>query len=179
MDGLACFVKTLVYVHLFISEGKIYGHPGPQLETSYSPNCLLNLTILTMVINAKDVSLLFANRSKQLINCTTHKLYKQANRGLYSGEKIRHGYYRTKMENKVPRTWSPNVHRVLLFSSEVGKKFRLKVTRTTLKRIDHDGGLDNYILNQKSLESPLAHKLKVKMLEARYLDELSKINLLV
>lgn len=174
-----CFVKTLVYIRLIISEGKIYGHPGTQFKNiPFSRNHLI-LTILIMVINAKDVSLLFANKSKQLVNCTAHRLYKQANRGLYSGEKIRHGYYRTKMENKVLRTWSPNVHRVFLFSSDVGEKFRLKVTKTTLKRIDYDGGLDNYILNQKHLESPLAHKLKVKMLESRYLDELSKINLLV
>lgn len=83
------------------------------------------------------------------------------------------------MRNKVLRTWSPNVHRVFLFSSEVGEKFRLKVTKATLKKIDSDGGLDNYILNQKRLESPLAYKLKTKMLESRYFDELAKVNLLV
>ena len=134
---------------------------------------------LVMTIGAKDVSTLFTNRCRQLVNCTTHKLFKQSNRGLYSGEKIRHGYYRTEMRNKVLRTWSPNVHRVLLFSSDVGKKFRIKVTKKTLNRMDRDGGLDNYILNQRHLESPLAYKLKMKMLEARYLEELRKINLLV
>lgn len=71
------------------------------------------------------------------------------------------------------------MHRVFLFSSEIGEKFRLKVTKPTLRKIDRDGGLDNYILNQKHLESPLAHKLKTKILRARYLDELAKINLLV
>ena len=55
------------------------------------------------------------------------------------------------MRNKVPRTWSPNVHRVYLFSSDVGEKFRIKATKTTLKRIDHDGGLDNYILKSKTV----------------------------
>ena len=132
-----------------------------------------------MTINAKHVSAFFANTCKQLVNCTTHRLFKQANRGLYSGERVRHGYYRTEMRNKVPRTWSPNVHRVLLFSSSVGKKFRVKVTKRTLNRVDHDGGLDNYVLNQRHLESPLAYKLKMRMLEAKYVDELRQINLLV
>lgn len=176
MDGFALFRKNSQGTYILYWRGK-FRYPGPsQGHFTFSTH---PQSILTMVISAKDVSSLFTNNYKQLINCTMHKLYKQANRGLYSGEKIRHGFYRTKMKNKVLRTWSPNVHRVFLFSSDVGEKFRLKVTKTTLRRVDRDGGLDNYILSQKHLESPLAHKLKMKMLEARYLDELSRINLLV
>src|ERR1700722_6158809 len=135
MDGGRAFCKcSLVHTSL-TCEDKFMDTPDDHGIIPFSRQPIHPI----MTIKAKHVPAFFANTCKQLVNCTTHRLFKQANRGLYSGERVRHGYYRTEMRNKVPRTWSPNVHRVLLFSSSVGKKFRVKVTKRTLNRVDHDG----------------------------------------
>lgn len=117
-------------------------------------------------------------QSTTRVNCIKHLLFKQADRGLYYGETIRFGFYRTSMRNRIKRTWKPNVHRICLYSEALGSKLPLKVSKKALDEIDNSGGLDHYILEQKQLESKCAHKIRTKILLAKYERELKEANLI-
>lgn len=93
-------------------------------------------------------------------NCVKIFHHKRADRSLYCSEKFIRGFYRTKMKNKIKRTWKPNEHQCFLFSQILEKRIPLKVSDTALKMIDSEGGIDNYILSQKILESKKLLKLR-------------------
>lgn len=42
----------------------------------------------------------------------------------------------------------PNVQRKQIFSSALGRSVRLSVATSTIRDLEHNGGLDTYILNQ-------------------------------
>lgn len=74
-------------------------------------------------------------------------LYKQSNKGLYGGQRIQFGNnVSRKTETTTRRFWKPNVLSKGLYSVALKKKIDLRVTSQTLKTIDNDGGLDNYLL---------------------------------
>lgn len=43
----------------------------------------------------------------------------------------------------------PNIQKKQVFSNALGRLVTLKLATTTIKSIEHNGGLDPYILNQK------------------------------
>jgi large subunit ribosomal protein L28 len=79
--------------------------------------------------------------------------------GVQSGHKVSHSNIKTK------RRFLPNLHVISVNSSVIGKVFRLRVTAATLRSIDHNGGLDEFLLtaNNNSLsEEALKIKRKIK-----------------
>eukprot|EP00210_Caulerpa_lentillifera_P008167 g7800.t1 len=75
------------------------------------------------------------------------EVLKQARFGLFHGVPLRHGYQVSKKgKNKTKRVWKPNIQTVSLYSETLNRKFRLDVTTTALRRIDYEGGLDNYLI---------------------------------
>lgn len=67
--------------------------------------------------------------------------------------------------NRKSRTrFLPNLQRVTLASEVLGVKVPLRITAHTLRSIEHNGGLDGYLLKQSSLKmTPAAAKLKRKI----------------
>ena len=58
----------------------------------------------------------------------------------------------SKAINKTKRKFLPNLQTVSFFSDKLGKKIRLKVSARGIKSVEHNGGIDNYILNLKAKE---------------------------
>lgn len=76
-----------------------------------------------------------------------HKLFKQANKGLYGDQMIRFGNNVSKeTETKTRRKWKPNVLSKSLYSVALKKRIKLRVTAKILKTMDREGGLDEYLL---------------------------------
>lgn len=76
-----------------------------------------------------------------------HKLFKQANKGLYGDQMIRFGNnVSRKTETKTRRKWKPNVLTKSLYSVALKKRIKLRVTAKILKTMDREGGLDEYLL---------------------------------
>lgn len=69
---------------------------------------------------------------------------------------------------KAKRKFMPNMQQVSLLSDSLGLAVRMRVTASTLRTIDHNGGLDNYLLttHSKSLSED-ARALKRRILKAR------------
>lgn len=84
---------------------------------------------------------------------------------------IKFGTYKTKMGNNIKRTWKPNVHTHDLYSEILGETIKVMCTDESLKAMDQSGGLDNYIMEQKTLESPRAAQIKTALLEKMLIKE--------
>ncbi|CAI6257480.1 unnamed protein product [Periconia digitata] len=74
-------------------------------------------------------------------------LFKQSNKGLYGGQMIQFGNnISRKTKTTTRRFWKPNVLSKGLYSVALKKRVNLRVTSKTLRVIDNEGGLDNYLL---------------------------------
>lgn len=77
--------------------------------------------------------------------------YKQSDKGLYGGQRLQFGNnVSPDTETKSRRTWHPNVKRKSLFSKALNRRIRVRVSTRVLRTIDKVGGLDEYLLGEKS-----------------------------
>ena len=75
--------------------------------------------------------------------------------GSQFGHKVSHSNHKTKTR------FMPNLQKVSLVSDTLGATVSLRVTAATLRSIEHNGGLDKYLLSHSSLKlTPEAGKLK-------------------
>ena len=80
----------------------------------------------------------------------------------------------SKAINKTKRRFLPNLQMVSFFSEKLNKKIRLKVTARGIKSVEHNGGIDKYIMGLKAREHTPETKLLKKNLLA--VDENSAKN---
>ena len=71
------------------------------------------------------------------------------------------GHNVSHANNKTKRTFLPNLHNVTLISDTLGQSFRLRVSSHGLRSVEHNGGLDNWLLKTGD-EKLSASALKVK-----------------
>lgn len=76
--------------------------------------------------------------------------YKQSDQGLYGGLKIASGNHVAESEARARRKWRPNIQRNPLYSEALDRTLEIKVSTRVLRTIDKVGGLDEYLLGQKS-----------------------------
>ena len=77
--------------------------------------------------------------------------YKKSNFGLYGGAVPQWGNkVSAKNEIKTRKRWDLNVHNKRLWSDSLGKFVRVKVLARVLRTIDKVGGLDEYLMGEKS-----------------------------
>ncbi len=83
-------------------------------------------------------------------------------KGGLSGNTVSHS------NRKAKRRFLPNMQQVSLQSDSLNQTIRMRITASTLRTIDHNGGLDNYLMttHSKSL-SEEARNLKRKIMKAR------------
>ena len=54
--------------------------------------------------------------------------------------------------NKTKRRFLPNLNDVSLMSETLGRTFRLRVSSSALRTVDHRGGLDTYLLKARDAD---------------------------
>ncbi len=83
-------------------------------------------------------------------------------KGVMSGNTVSHS------NRKAKRRFMPNMTQVSLISDSLGQSVRMRITASTLRTIDHNGGLDNFLMSthSKSL-SEEARALKRRIMKAR------------
>lgn len=80
-------------------------------------------------------------------------------KGVLTGNNVSHSQRKTR------RRFMPNVQSVTLLSDVLGRGFSLRVATSTLRTVEHNGGLDSYLLttsNTKLTEKAVAIKKLVK-----------------
>ena len=71
------------------------------------------------------------------------------------------GHNVSHANNKTKRTFLPNLHNVTLISDAMGQSYRLRVSTHGLRSVEHNGGLDNWLLKTKDDQVSLrARRLK-------------------
>lgn len=82
-------------------------------------------------------------------------------KGVLTGHRVSHSNIKTN------RRYLPNLQRVSLVSDALGRTFRFRIANSTLRTIDHRGGLDTFLLKADAAGlSPRALRVK-KELEAK------------
>ncbi|MBK5910399.1 50S ribosomal protein L28 [Rhodothalassium salexigens] len=80
------------------------------------------------------------------------------------GMNVSHSHIRTK------RRYLPNLQNVSFWSDVLGRSVTLKVSTAALRTVDHNDGLDNFLLTTPATKlAPKAAKLK-KQIEAKHAD---------
>tara|TARA_B100000678_G_scaffold81758_1_gene68002 strand:- start:186 stop:476 length:291 start_codon:yes stop_codon:yes gene_type:complete len=76
-------------------------------------------------------------------------------KGPMTGHNVSHA------NNKTKRRFLPNLNDVSLISDALGRSFKLKISASALRSVDHRGGLDAFLAKAKDAElSPKALKIK-------------------
>ena len=71
------------------------------------------------------------------------------------------GQLRSHAENKSKRKFRPNLCNVTFISDVLGRNVRLRVSTNAIKSVDHNGGLDAFLIKAKADKlSPRALDLK-------------------
>ncbi|PRX37638.1 large subunit ribosomal protein L28 [Meinhardsimonia xiamenensis] len=70
--------------------------------------------------------------------------------------------------NKTKRRFLPNLHEVTLISDTLGRSFKLRISSSALRSVDHRGGLDAFLLKAKDADlSPNALNIKREIEKAQ------------
>ena len=74
----------------------------------------------------------------------------------------------SKAINKTKRKFLPNLQNISFFSEKLGKKIKLKVPVRGIKSVEHNGGIDNYILSLRAKDhSPETLLIKKNLLSVK------------
>ena len=65
-----------------------------------------------------------------------------------TGKKPLSGNNVSHAQNKTKRRFMPNLQSVRLYSEKLQKFFRLRVTTHGVRTIEHNGGLDNFVMSK-------------------------------
>ena len=77
------------------------------------------------------------------------------------------GHNVSHANNKTKRTFLPNLQNVTLISDSLGKSIRLRVSTHGLRSVEHNGGLDNWLVKASETELSLrARRLKREVQKA-------------
>ena len=76
-------------------------------------------------------------------------------KGPMTGNNVSHAHNRTR------RRFLPNLNDVTLVSETLGKSFKLRISASALRTVDHRGGLDAFLAKAKD-EELSANALKIK-----------------
>ncbi|MEQ9121150.1 MAG: 50S ribosomal protein L28 [Alphaproteobacteria bacterium] len=91
-----------------------------------------------------------------------------ARRCAVSGKGVMVGNNVSHANNKTRRTYRPNLHNVSLMSEALGVHVRLRVSTHGLRTIEHNGGLDAYVLSKGNTKlEPGIIKLKRRIERAK------------
>ena len=82
-------------------------------------------------------------------------------RGVQTGNNVSHAH------NKTRRRFLPNLQDISLLSDALGTTVRLRLAASTIRTVEHNGGLDAYLLGTSNLKlTDEAKKLKRRIQRA-------------
>lgn len=84
-----------------------------------------------------------------------------------TGKGIQYGNNVSHSNRKTRRRFLPNLCEVSLLSDALGKPVSLRICAHTLRSVEHNGGLDNYLLTTSNLKLTLeAQRIKRRIKKA-------------
>lgn len=84
-----------------------------------------------------------------------------------TGKKVQYGHMVSHSNIKTNRRFEPNLQVVSLYSEALKKSISMRISAHALRSVEHNGGLDSFLLTAKSHNLPLAaQKLKRQVRKA-------------
>jgi large subunit ribosomal protein L28 len=83
------------------------------------------------------------------------KRFTMARRCELTGKGVQAGNNVSHAKNRTRRRFLPNVQEVNLMSDALGRSFSMKVSAAGLRSVEHNGGLDNYLLKARDIKLSL------------------------
>jgi large subunit ribosomal protein L28 len=78
-----------------------------------------------------------------------------------TGKEVMYGNNVSHANNKSRRRYLPNLQPVTLISDTLGRSVSFRVTTHALRSVEHNGGLDNFLLKaRKEVLSPKARRIR-------------------
>ncbi len=78
-----------------------------------------------------------------------------------TGKSVMVGNNVSHAKNRNKRVFKPNLVKTTLMSESLEKSFSFRVATAAIRSVEHNGGLDNYLIKaKKSVLSPKARKVK-------------------
>jgi large subunit ribosomal protein L28 len=78
-----------------------------------------------------------------------------------TGKSVMVGNNVSHAKNRNKRVFKPNLVKTTLMSESLEKSFSFRVATAAIRTVEHNGGLDNYLMKAKiSVLSPKARKVK-------------------
>ena len=91
-----------------------------------------------------------------------------ARRCAFTGKGVQSGNNVSHANNKTRRRWLPNMQHTSLFSDAMGKMVRMRLSTAAVRTIEHNGGLDSFLLGRKDADlGREALRVKRLILEAK------------
>jgi large subunit ribosomal protein L28 len=87
-----------------------------------------------------------------------------------TGTRAQTGHKVSHSNRKTNRSFRPNLQSISAYSELLGHSVPLRVTAATIRTIDHNGGLDNYLLTTKNThltEDAIALKRKLRKIQGK------------
>lgn len=83
-------------------------------------------------------------------------------KGVMSGNNVSHANNRTR------RRFLPNIQETALLSDALGRMIRLKLSTNAIRTVEHNGGLDAFLVKAKAADLSLeARRLKKAIVKAQ------------
>ena len=83
-------------------------------------------------------------------------------KGVMTGNNVSHA------NNKTRRRFLPNIQETALLSDALGRMIRLKLSTNAIRSVEHNGGLDAFLLKAKVADLSLeARRLKKQIVKAQ------------
>lgn len=83
-------------------------------------------------------------------------------KGRMTGHNVSHA------NNKTKRVFLPNLQNVTLLSEKLDRSFKFRVSTHGLRSVEHNGGLDNWLLKTNDTKlSPRALKVKRELVKSQ------------
>jgi large subunit ribosomal protein L28 len=90
-----------------------------------------------------------------------------ARRCAITGKGVLYGHNVSHANNKTKRRFLPNLQKTTLLSDALGHLIRVRLTVNAIRSIEHNGGLDAYLLSISSTKLPVeARRLKKRIEKA-------------
>lgn len=81
-----------------------------------------------------------------------------------TGKTVMTGNNVSHANNKTKRVFRPNLVSTTLMSEALGKTFSFRVATSAIRTVEHNGGLDNYLLKAKDADlSAKARRVKKEL----------------
>ncbi len=78
-----------------------------------------------------------------------------------SGKAVMSGNNVSHAKNRTRRKFLPNLTKVTLMSDVMGASFKMRITAHALRSVEHNGGLDNFLVKARDINLSLkARRLK-------------------